>query len=65
MKMEECVSCMKNMVDQLALAVSPITTVDLVMYTLQGLDRDYNPIVVMLNQEGTLMDRPTIFSNGL
>lgn len=39
---------MKNMYDQLALVGSPISNLESVMYTVKGLNNDYNPIVVVL-----------------
>lgn len=36
---------MKNIVDQLALAYSPISTTNLILQVLDGLDSDYNGVV--------------------
>ena len=48
MTMESYLAKMKNAFDQLALAGSPISTKELVMHTLNGLDKPYNSIVAPL-----------------
>lgn len=50
MKMEEYMAKLKTISDQLALAGSPISTEELVMHSLNGLDHVYNAIVVNLSQ---------------
>lgn len=48
LRMEDYLGRMKNIADQLALAGAAISTEELVMHTLNGLDADYNAIVVKL-----------------
>lgn len=42
---------MKDLADKLKMAGSPISNVDLVIQTLNGLDADYNPVVVKLSDQ--------------
>jgi len=42
---------MKNFADKLKLAGSPISNSDLMIQTLNGLDTDYNPMVVKLSYQ--------------
>jgi len=51
MKMEEYLAKMKNLADKLKLARSPISNSDLMIQTLNGLDSEYNPIVVKLSDQ--------------
>ncbi|WVZ03181.1 hypothetical protein V8G54_023987 [Vigna mungo] len=51
MKMEQYLVKMKNLIDKLKLAGSPISNSNLVIQTLNGLDSDYNPMVVKLSNE--------------
>ena len=54
MKMEEYLAKMKNLADKLKLAESPISNSDLMIQTLNGLDSEYNPIVVKLSDQTNL-----------
>nr|XP_007153750.1 hypothetical protein PHAVU_003G062000g [Phaseolus vulgaris]ESW25744.1 hypothetical protein PHAVU_003G062000g [Phaseolus vulgaris] len=54
MKMEEYLVKMKNLVDRLKLAGSPISNSDLIIQTLKGLDSKYNPVVVKLSDQTSL-----------
>lgn len=49
--MEEYLIKMKGLADKLKLAGSAISNFDLVIQTLNGLDMDYNPIVVKLSDQ--------------
>ena len=49
--MEEYLIKMKGLADKLKLAGSTISKFDLVIQTLNGLDMDYNPIVVKLSDQ--------------
>ncbi|GAU51268.1 hypothetical protein TSUD_412550 [Trifolium subterraneum] len=51
MKMEEYLIKMKNLSDKLKLAGSPISNSDLMIQTLNGLDAEYNPVVVKLSDQ--------------
>ncbi|CAJ2656533.1 unnamed protein product [Trifolium pratense] len=51
LKMEEYLIKMKNLSDNLKLAGSPISTTDLIIQTLSGLDSEYNAIVVQLSNK--------------
>ncbi|CAJ2644825.1 unnamed protein product [Trifolium pratense] len=51
MKMEEYLIKMKGLADKLKLAGSAISNSDLVIQTLNGLDMDYNPVVVKLSDQ--------------
>lgn len=51
MKMEKYLIKMKTLADKLKLAGSPISNSDLVIQTLNGLDAQYNPVVVKLADE--------------
>nr|KYP50444.1 Retrovirus-related Pol polyprotein from transposon TNT 1-94 [Cajanus cajan] len=51
LKMEEYLTKMKEIADDLALAGSSVSTMDLVTQTLAGLDNEYNPIVVQLSDK--------------
>ncbi|KAK4264605.1 hypothetical protein QN277_025758 [Acacia crassicarpa] len=46
--MEEYLYKMKNLVDELSLASSPVAMGDLILHTLNGLDAEYNAVVVKL-----------------
>ena len=46
--MHDYLSKMKNLIDKLKLAGNPILNSDLIIQTLNGLDSEYNPIVVKL-----------------
>ncbi|XP_028753041.1 uncharacterized protein LOC114712660 [Neltuma alba] len=48
LKMEEYLSKIKSIADQLALVGAPISDEDLLLHTLNGLDVEYNVIVVKL-----------------
>jgi len=48
LKMEEYLAKMKGISDLLILAGAPIAIDDLILHTLNGLDADYNLIVVSL-----------------
>jgi len=48
MKMEQYLMKMKTLADKLKLAGSPISNFDLMIQILNGLDADYNPVVVKL-----------------
>ncbi|CAJ2636423.1 unnamed protein product [Trifolium pratense] len=50
-KMEDYLMKMKDLADKLKMAGSPITNADLIIQTLNGLDSDYNPIVVKLSDQ--------------
>nr|KYP31890.1 hypothetical protein KK1_047566 [Cajanus cajan] len=54
MKMEEYLAKMKNLADKLKLAGSPISNSDLIIQTLNGLDSEYNPMVVKLSDQTSL-----------
>ncbi|PNX56340.1 glutamate receptor, partial [Trifolium pratense] len=54
MKMEDYLIKMKNLADKLKLAGNPISTSDLIIQTLNGLDSEYNPVVVKLSDQTTL-----------
>ncbi|GAU51364.1 hypothetical protein TSUD_383580 [Trifolium subterraneum] len=54
MKMEEYLTKMKKLSDKLKLAGNPISMSDLTIQTLNGLDADYNPIVVKLSDQDSL-----------
>jgi hypothetical protein len=54
MKMEEYLVKMKNLADKLKLAGSPISNSDLIIQTLNGLDSEYNPMVVKLSDQTSL-----------
>jgi len=49
MKMDHYLLKMKNFADKLNLAGSPISNSDLMIQMLNGLDVDYNPVVVKLS----------------
>ncbi|PNY01489.1 copia-like polyprotein, partial [Trifolium pratense] len=51
MKMEEYLIKMKNLSDKLKLSGSPISNSDLMIQTLNGLDAEYNPVVVKLSDQ--------------
>lgn len=51
MKMDQYLLKMKNLSDKLKLAGSPISSSDLIIQTLNGLDADYNPVVVKLSDQ--------------
>ncbi|GAU17915.1 hypothetical protein TSUD_330400, partial [Trifolium subterraneum] len=55
MKMEDYLIKMKNLADKLKLAGNPISTSDLIIQTLNGLDSEYNPVVVKLSDQTTLI----------
>ncbi|KAK4283653.1 hypothetical protein QN277_000581 [Acacia crassicarpa] len=48
LKMEDYLNKMKNLSDELALAGSPVAIDDLILNTLNGLDTEYNLIIVKL-----------------
>jgi len=48
MKMDQYLLKMKNLASKLKLAGSPISNSDLMIQTLNGLDADYNPVLVKL-----------------
>lgn len=52
--MNEYLSKMKAISNNLLLAGSPISTNDLIIQTLSGLDIEYNPIVVQLSDKTDL-----------
>lgn len=52
--MEEYLVKMKNLADKLKLAGSPISNSDLIIQTLNGLDFEYNPMVVKLSDQTSL-----------
>ncbi|KAI9185156.1 hypothetical protein LWI28_004799 [Acer negundo] len=54
MKMEEYLNTIKAFFDNLALAVSPISLLDLITQILSGLDVEYTPIVVQLSDKESL-----------
>ncbi|KAK2447644.1 hypothetical protein QL285_006983 [Trifolium repens] len=54
MKMEDYLIKMKNLADKLKLAGNPISTSDMIIQTLNGLDSEYNPVVVKLSNQTTL-----------
>ncbi|KAF7842346.1 uncharacterized protein G2W53_004644 [Senna tora] len=54
MKMDECLAKMKNIADQLAITGAPLPTEDLILHTLDGLDIEYNPVVVKLADQDNL-----------
>jgi len=49
--MDQYLLKMKNLADKLKLAGSPISNSDLMIQTLNGLDIDYNPVVVKLSNQ--------------
>lgn len=51
MKMHDYLSKMKNLADKLKLAGNPILNSDLIIQTLNGLDSEYNPVVVKLSDQ--------------
>lgn len=51
MKMDQYLLKMKNLADKLKLAGSPISNSNLMIQTLNGLDADYNPVVVKLSDQ--------------
>ncbi|CAJ2667558.1 unnamed protein product [Trifolium pratense] len=54
MKMEDYLIKMKNLADKLKLAGNPISNSDLIIQTLNGLDSEYNPVVVKLSDQTAL-----------
>lgn len=54
LKMEEYLTKMKKLTDQLKLVGNPVTISDLIIQILNGLDSDYNPIVVKLSYQSSL-----------
>ncbi|KAF7838940.1 glutamate receptor [Senna tora] len=54
MKMKECLGKMKNLSDQLSLAGAPVTTDDLILHTLNGLEADNNAALFGLNHQRNL-----------
>lgn len=54
LKMEEYLTKMKKLTDQLKLAGNPVTISDLIIQILNGLDSDYNPIAVKLSDQSSL-----------
>ena len=54
LKMEEYLAKMKGISNQLTLAGAPIAVDDLILHTLNGLDADYNPIIVKLIDQANL-----------
>ena len=52
--MEEYLVKMKNLADRLRLVGSPISNSDLIIKTLNGLDFEYNPVVVKLSDQTNL-----------
>ncbi|GAU51857.1 hypothetical protein TSUD_416410 [Trifolium subterraneum] len=54
MKMEDYLIKMKNLADKLKLAGNPVSNFDLIIQTLNGLDAEYNPVVVKLSDQTTL-----------
>ena len=53
--MDEYLVKMKNLVDRLKLAGSPISNLDLIIQTMNGLDSEYNPMVVKLVLPNSLL----------
>jgi len=51
MKMDQYLLKMKNLADKLKLAGSPISNLDLMIQMLNGLDANYNPVVVKLSDQ--------------
>ena len=51
MKMDQYLLKMKNLADKLKLAGRPISNSDLMIQTLNGLNADYNPVVVKLSDQ--------------
>lgn len=51
MKMHDYLSKMKNLADKLKLAGNPILNSNLIIQTLNGLDSEYNPVVVKLSDQ--------------
>jgi len=54
LKMEEYLAKMKGISGQLTLIGVPIAIDDLILHTLNGLDVDYNPIIVKLIDQANL-----------
>ncbi|KAK4252532.1 hypothetical protein QN277_014520 [Acacia crassicarpa] len=54
MRMDEYLAKMRNILDQLILAGAAISTDELILHTLNGLDGDYNAIVVKLIDQSDL-----------
>jgi len=54
MKKEEYLVKMKNLANRLKLAGSPISNSDLIIQTLNGLDSEYNHVVVKLSDQTSL-----------
>lgn len=54
MKMKEYLVKMKNLADKLKLAGNPISNSDLIIQALNGLDSEYNPMVVKLSDQTSL-----------
>lgn len=51
--MDEYLNKIKQLIDKLLLAGNPLSTGDLIIQTLAGLDSEYNPIMVQLvDKEG-------------
>lgn len=50
-KMSEYLALMKGYADNLYLAGSPVSTRDLISYVIAGLDEEYTPIVVVLQNQ--------------
>ncbi|KAK4258054.1 hypothetical protein QN277_007561 [Acacia crassicarpa] len=61
MRMDDYLAKMKNIADQFVLAGAPIFTDELILHTLNGLDAEYNAIVVKLID---LVDLPWIDAQG-
>jgi len=49
--MDQYLLKMKNLADKLKLAGSPISNLDLMIQMLNGLDANYNPVVVKLSDQ--------------
>lgn len=54
LKMDEYLNKMKHLFDELALARSLVARDDLIFHTLNGLDAEYNVIVVKLIDQSNL-----------
>lgn len=54
LKMSDYLTKMKSIADNLLLGGCPISNSDLIIQTLDGLDIEYNPIVVQLSNKTDL-----------
>lgn len=65
--MADYLTLMKGFADNLYLAGSPVSTKDLISYVIAGLNEEYIPIVVVLQNQDlswtTIQNRPLTYEN--